>query len=324
MASTPLFSARVSRVCRVRTGTDSDNAPFPVDADGFLDETVTLASSGEALTPGMLVDPKTAASAGSLVLLGEPGVGKSTVFADLTAGLPDLDDTVEGEHGLLSLNAARLTDASFRELLGRHLEMLPRVAHAKAVMSISPSTAEGLPAARTDVALTIVLDQVDESPMLLRLAGELGRALKGRDAFRVRVLLACRAADYPGALTDVLRASFGGCVLADLAPLTRQEAVALATSAGVDGEAVVAAAVAAGAGGLASVPLTLEFLVRTFRRLGKLEGSPAELFGYGVRLLADEHDDDRRPVVEAATSVDERFGPPPGRWTPGLCGHGRW
>jgi hypothetical protein len=130
--------------------------------------------------------------------------------------------------------------------------------------------------------------------------------MKGRDTSRLRILLACRTADYPSVLTTVLRDAVGGCVLADLAPLTRAEAVTLAASADLDGEAVVAAAVAAGAGALASVPLTLELLVRVFHQTGALEGNPADLFAKGARLLADEHDE-RRRAAATVTSLDQRM-----------------
>jgi hypothetical protein len=249
-----------------------------------------------------------AAMAGALVLLGEPGVGKTTVFGDLTEGLPDLDDAAQPDHALLWLDAARLTESSFQKLLGRHLRALPealRRAGATGGSPRMPIVGGSSPGSR-DVTLTIVLDQVDESPMLRWLAGDLATAMKGRDTSRLRVLLACRTADYPSALTAVLKEAIGGCDLADLAPLTREEAVTLAASADVDGEAVVTAAVAAGAGALASVPLTLELLVRVFREAGVLEGSPADLFAKGARLLADEHDD-RRRATDTVTSLDQRM-----------------
>jgi hypothetical protein len=312
MVTTPLFKAKVPRLCRVRTGTESDETPFPLDLDGFLDSSAAIASTADTVTSGTLIAPVAAAMAGALVLLGEPGVGKTTVFGGLTEGLPGIDEASQGEHALLWLDAARLTESSFQELLGRRLQALPeapRLAGTTANAPHAPIVAESSPDGR-DGTLTIVLDQVDESPMLRWLAADLAAAMKGRDTSRLRVLLACRTADYPSVLTAVLADAVGGCVLADLAPLTRAEAVTLAASADVegqvDGEAVVAAAVAAGAGALASVPLTLELLVRVFHKAGVLEGSPADLFAKGARLLADEHDD-RRRAAATVTSLDQRL-----------------
>jgi hypothetical protein len=165
---TPLFKAKVRRLCRVRTGTESDESPFPLDLDGFLDPSTAIASTADSLTAGTLVTPAVAATAGALVLLGEPGVGKTTVFGDLTAGLPELDDGSHTEHALLWLDAARLTESSFQELLGRHLRALPegsRRAGATALVPGAPIAGGPAPTGR-EVTLTIVLDQVDESPML--------------------------------------------------------------------------------------------------------------------------------------------------------------
>jgi hypothetical protein len=77
MVTTSLFKATVPRLCRVRTGTDSDDTPFPLDSDGFLDPTVAISSTADTVTAGTLVTPAVAATAGALVLLGEPGVGKT-------------------------------------------------------------------------------------------------------------------------------------------------------------------------------------------------------------------------------------------------------
>jgi hypothetical protein len=302
--TTPLFPKRVKRLCRVRTGTDQDESPFPLDQDGFLNPLAARASTGETLSPGMLVAPATAADTGALVLLGEPGLGKTTVFLDLTEGLPDYREASEGDPAVLRLDAARLTDATFQDLLGRHLRALSTVRRPNPARSSRGLASDDSP--RHDHALTVVLDQIDESPMLRRLADEIADALKGQDTSGVRILVACRTADYPPALTDVLKSAFGECVLADLAPLTRDEAVRLANSVDVDGEALITSAVALSAGALASVPLTLDLLVRVFRE-EPLTGSPAELFAKGVHRLADEYDARRRPEAEAVASLDQRL-----------------
>ncbi len=284
-----LFGTRVPRLCRVRTGTDSDEEPFPLDDDGFLDASVTIATTADELVPGMLVRPSVAASVGGLVLLGEPGVGKTTVFRDLTVGLAELADAKAGEPALLHLDAARLTDANFEALLARHFRQLPTRAH--------PSSADqraGAPALPAPPAWTLVIDQLDESPMLRRFAPELAAALRDRDTAGLRILIACRTADYPPAITEVLSSALGGCVVADLAPLTRAQAVTLAESAGVSGEDLLEAATGVGAGALASVPLTLELLVRVYLTEGRLPPTAGDVFAHGVRRLTDEHDPDRR------------------------------
>jgi hypothetical protein len=297
--------AGVVRLCRVRTLTDLDESPFPLDADGFLDTAAAEARVSGELLAGMLVGPDVAADAGALVLLGEPGVGKTTVLRALTDGLSDLEEDPEGAPAVLWLDAADVSDVSFQDRLGRYLASLPNK-HQAVEASAEVESGEPEPAV-TGWNLTVVLDQLDESPMLSRLAAELRRGLKGRDASRVRWLVACRTSDYPSALTAVLTDAAGGCVLADLAPLTRGEAVKVGAGEDVDGGELISAAIASGAGALASIPLTLKLLAQTFKEQRRLEGTPADLFGHGVRLLVQENDADRWPRVDAVSSVDQRL-----------------
>src|SRR6266511_4875520 len=251
-----IFAITVDRLCRIRSGTDADDIPFPVGDDGFLDPSTLQVSSADTLMPGALVDPRAAAEAGAL------------------------------------------------ELLGRHLKTLPARRHRSPAVEVDVSAASVV--GEAGPMLTIVIDQLDDSPLIRHLAGRLRPLLAARETSQLRFLVACRTADYPASLTQVLRSTFGDCILADLAPLTRADAVRLAYSADhVDGESLIAAAVEAGASVLASVPLTLGLSVRTYRRTGALNARPTELFAQGVTQLIEEHDDSRR-AVEEETSVAQR------------------
>jgi len=53
------------------------------------------------LSKGAILEHTTAASIGALVLLGEPGAGKTTVFKELTKGPPSLADGAEPERPAL-------------------------------------------------------------------------------------------------------------------------------------------------------------------------------------------------------------------------------
>ncbi|SDM36364.1 hypothetical protein SAMN05421874_1612 [Nonomuraea maritima] len=221
-----------------------------------------------------------------MVLLGEPGGGKTTVLRQLIHELPLADDVgpyAEDHH--LWVNGYDLTEYSYEEFLGRFLAALagqlggPRTAASDA-QEAAPARAG---------RLTVVIDQLDESPISRLLPERLNRSLKGRDPASLRLLIACRTADYPPHMTDILSKHFGACPLADLAPLARTDAVQLANSADVDGESLIAAAIAAQAGALASVPLTLGLLVALYKDNGTLTGTPRELFEEGTRLLVQEH-----------------------------------
>lgn len=304
MEARPVFGVTVERLCRIRSGTVDDELPFPLDTDGFLDPAVVRDGLTQALVPGALVSVRAAAETGALVLLGEPGVGKSTEFnaisdvARLPVGLPPRQ--------VIEVDAADLTDATYEELLGRHLRALPE----KRGTGQAGGTGT-IPGGRgathgPATALTVIIDQVDESPLVRHLAARLRISLQGRDTSQLRLVLGCRTADYPSDLTNVLRTISDKCVLADLAPLTRVEAVRLAGSADdVDGESLIAAAVEAGAVALANVPLTLGLLVRTYRQSGSLNARPTELFALGVIQLLDEPDEDRQ-VDDDVSSVQQR------------------
>ncbi|WP_151478237.1 hypothetical protein [Streptomyces albicerus] len=246
-----------------------------------------VVTEGAGLREGALALPSVVAAAGATVVLGEPGAGKTSVLEDLTDGLPRVVDSWAGDtDACLWVSGADLTEVSYQDELGRHLDALPTAGEAAGDAGV----------------LTVVLDQTDESPLRPYLSRRLNKSLRNRDTTQVRFLMACRTADYPAAMTPVLSDAFGACWCVDLAPLSRDEAVALADSAKVAGKELVSAAEAAGASVLAGVPLTLELLVLTYRADGRLHGTPEVLFARGVGWLAEDPDPHRlsRAVITTA------------------------
>lgn len=283
------FEAPVPRWVRVRNGSDGDDPPFDLDEDGFLPDPAATTSVSAGVT---LIRPDEALDAGALVLLGEPGAGKTATFRSLSGAGIDTPEPEPGESGTLWVDGSELSDtAAFNEILGRHLAALPN--------------AENTP--QSAGRLTIVLDQLDESTELRRLPRRLERALSNKDTRSLRVLVACRTADYPERLTSILERALGRCVVADLAPLTRDDVLTLATGIGVDALAFVEAVTDAGLGTLASVPLTLKILLAAFRHdVRFLDRGPRELFELGMTRLADEHDRGRAQDQFSVTSVEQR------------------
>lgn len=292
MPAERFFGIEAERLCRIRTGGETDQDPFPLDADGFLDPLAARAASSGRVEFGSLVTPEVAASRAALVLLGEPGIGKSTIFDQLTAR--STATVPDGSGIVVRVDGGDLTRDSFQDELGQHLARLPLRG-----MNGGEAVDRGL------AAFTVVIDQLDESPMIRRFDRELRRSLDGRDVSALRLMIACRATEFGDSVRAVLADVFPHCVVADLAPLTRAEAVRLVDSLAPEGEALVSAAVDVGAGALASIPLTLEMLVRVHRDLGALPHTAAETFSQAVVHLCDEPS--RNRVVETArTSVGQR------------------
>ncbi|MFI6459494.1 NACHT domain-containing protein [Streptomyces sp. NPDC050538] len=286
-----VFGFHAPRVCRIRSAHATAEDSIPRVTEAFRTGDDGVITEAERLREGALALPAVVATAGAMVVLGEPGAGKTTVLRYVTNMLPSVVDTWDtGTDACLWVAGGDLTENSYLEELGCHLESLPP---------------EGATAADAGV-LWVVLDQADESSLRQRLPGRLKKSLRGRDTSRVRFLMACRTADYPQTLTPVLSEAFGACWCVDLVPLSRNEAVALADSADVPGEELVAAAEEAGAAVLAGVPLTLELLVLTYRVDGRLHGTPQDLFARGVVHLAEDHDQhrERRAVT---TTVPQRL-----------------
>lgn len=254
----------IERYCRIRTTLDDDGEePFSTADEGFL---APPYEADARPLPGAVVRPHVAAASGSLVLLGEPGVGKTTVFRKLMGA--------DGECEWIE--AVALVDSTFQDLLGRLLDV-----------------ADGAP-------ITIVIDQLDESPMLHRLPARL-RAMSSTVLRPIRFLVACRTAEYPRDLTAVLEDLTGSCTVADLAPLTRQQALDLVVGHGYAPEDLISAAVEAGAGALASVPLSLELLGRVFEAEGVLPRNASEIFEAAVERLAEE------PIMGTQASPGQRL-----------------
>jgi hypothetical protein len=106
-----------------------------------------------AVREGMLALPSAVAAAGAMVVLGEPGAGKTSMLESLTTGLPRVLDSWErNADACLWVTGADLTEASYQDELGRHLDALPSAGKA----TDDAGVGRYLPEAMTDVGIYLV------------------------------------------------------------------------------------------------------------------------------------------------------------------------
>jgi hypothetical protein len=113
-----MFGVRVERWVRLRQRGEGDDPAFVLDEEGFLPGPGGAGSEE-------LMRPQEAAGRGALVLLGEPGAGKTTTFTALTGANRLTPPPPLGGSGTVWVTGSDLTDAEFQLLVGDHLAALP-------------------------------------------------------------------------------------------------------------------------------------------------------------------------------------------------------
>jgi hypothetical protein len=210
-----------------------------------------------------------------VAILGEPGIGKTTIFADQ----PDRVRNTKADRRVLSLD---LRSIGSDGLLYRRLFEAP----------------EFQDWAARDSELFIYLDSLDEC--LLRVdtvAALLASEFCARSQSRLFVRVACRTFAWPQRIFEqVLINRFGEDAVAvrEVAPLRRRDVMLAASTEGLDPNAFVAAILDAQAVPLAIKPLTLTMLLKLFKKENGLEGSQLELYTRGCVLLCEENNESRR------------------------------
>ena len=253
---------------------------YALDNDGFLRDPDTTLFGTQSANPGVLRtddlrEPR------CLVLLGEPGAGKSTAVQDgarlVAAGVPvvPFDLAAYGSEGRL-----------VREVFD------------------APAVTDW---ARGSGQVCLLLDSLDEARTRVPHVGAvIAERLRALPSERLFLRLACRTADWPAGLEQALTEAFGDVTVVEILPLRRSDAAAIATT-WCDPSAFVHEVERAGAGPLAARPLTLRFLARTFGESGALPERGAALYSAGVRSLCEEQNVARRDAgLHGMLSRDER------------------
>jgi len=230
---------------------------------------------------------------GPLLLCGEPGLGKSTELQSITV-------QCKKEGGVM------LT-VDFREIA-------EFTDFAKIVFE-SPQWTSWVAG---ESLLTLVVDGVDEGIMRIpSFVESLSRELRQTPTKRLRLLLACRTAEWP---TTAQAPLFGLWNIPEkeprifeLCPLRREDVTIAADVCGVDSQKFFSAVYQAHVEPLAARPVTLAFLLKEFRATGDFGKTHRELYESGARTLCGEHDPRRSELTRrlrkttAIATLEERM-----------------
>ena len=212
----------------------------------------------------------------ALGLLGEPGIGKSTV---------------------LEIEAAQTSDQSDGNIVSLHVDLRTYSSEGLLYQRVFGSE-EFIAWTKGNSELVLFLDSLDEA--LLRIdsiANLLASELPRYPASRLSVRIACRTAVWPsGTLEPALHRIWGedNVGVFELAPLRRRDVIAAADVEGIDPRAFIEQLYSADAVPFAIKPLTLRFLLGLYKRDGNLPRSIAELYTRGCLKLCEETNPSRR------------------------------
>ncbi len=207
-----------------------------------------------------------------LILLGEPGIGKSTLLHEAE----QIAERNERHSIPFSLGEYSNDDRLIRELENVHSEVV-----------------------ETDTRPTdLLIDSLDEGilsiPQLARILGQCLESFK--DIKNLRIRLTCRSAVWPTTLEDRLKELWGedSTCIYELAPLRRIDVENALVAEDIDPEPFFHDIALNGAGPLANRPVTLDLLIKIRKANQALPSRRVELYRLGCEHLCEETNRDRR------------------------------
>ncbi len=251
---------------------------FTLDDRGYLADTGSALSPNRNLIPtfSLIDEPR-------LVLLGEPGAGKTTALHQVVA-LTKANAANRQDSHVLAVDLAEYGD---EDRLVREVLRGPTVTTWKEGSGI----------------LHVFLDSLDECRLdVPKVATILAREFKSWPLDRLRFRVACRTADWPATVEDALKSQAPRPKIVEILPLQRGDVTAIASAHFIDAEAFARGVEAAGAVSLAIKPLTLGMLIDIFKTSeGSIPTSLVDLYRQGLELLAEEQNPHRRDAGHLGT-----------------------
>lgn len=164
-----------------------------------------------------------------------------------------------------------------------------------------------------DYRLYVFLDSLDEcllrvNTLAALLVDELSNYSDKLERLYIRI--ACRTADWGSSLEQGLKELWGKETVGvyELAPLRRVDIASAAKTQGLDENAFFQAIEQQEVAPLAIKPITLNFLLNTYRKNGSLPAQQTELYLRGCRLLCEEANENRRDAqLTGNLTADQRM-----------------
>ena len=231
---------------------------------------------GPILNPGVVPFDRIAAKP-CLVLLGEPGIGKTTAMKNEFQAVYAQTRGTRDDVWLLDLG-----------IFGSYTEL------SKALFD-DPKFHNWLSGS---YVLHLFLDALDECRLEVKtVARLLGREFGGDKlpVSRLRLRIACRTAEWPASLEGALKARWGEAQVGvyELAPLRSQDVAEAARTRELEPERFLQVVADRNVESLAAKPVSLELLLRKFIEAGDLPGTQLALYREGCKLLCGEVNQER-------------------------------
>lgn len=205
-----------------------------------------------------------------LILLGEPGIGKSTEIESLYT------EVSKKEPGkTLQIN---LRDIPTPEIFKEELEKSPQY---------QDWVKNGTP-------LHLFLDSFDEGIFSFKSFTNYLVLLLNKNVDKIQNLylrISCRTAIWQPYLDDSLKTLWSENITKyELCPLTRSDVLTALKDSGIDSDKFMKEVAEKGVVGLAGKPLTLQLLIDVYQKEGKLPTKKTDIYSQGCELLVDEPD----------------------------------
>lgn len=226
----------------------------------------------------------------ALVLLGDPGMGKSTVLTDEELLLKSTPHDPTDKHLFINLRSYQTDTRVVADTFD------------------SPILKDWLIGTHT---LYLFLDSLDEGLLSVKvLASLLVDQLKRLPSDRLKLRIACRTIEWPSLLEEGLAEWLGQEAVQYyvLAPLRKADVEESARASGLDVKAFLNQVESSGAVPFAIKPVTLKFLLMLSKNRGGFPSSQIELYLAGCRELVTEKSKSRTAAREAGQlSPDQRL-----------------